>query len=48
MVTNLPDVGVGEVIHEKADSPGTESLVTGRKGLVKLNIINEATPINIS
>ena len=46
--TNLPGVGVGEVIHEKVNSPEAEILVTRREGPLELRIIDEATAVSIS
>lgn len=48
MHTDLSDVGVGENVHEKMDSPQAEALIVRRKRLLELLIVNKPTAILVS
>ncbi|KAF2308051.1 hypothetical protein GH714_034754 [Hevea brasiliensis] len=46
--TDLPGVGVGEMIHKKTNGPQTEALITTREYSLQLLVVNKPTAVLIS
>lgn len=46
--TDLPGVGVGEMVHEKMNSPQAKALIVRRKRCLELLIVNKPAAILVS